>query len=166
MRKGAGALAMLLVAACGGPSPTAVPSGAPLLFEATAKGTNIYVCQRGDRAKWTLQEKTEETLFDSADHQIGVAVSTPYATRWQASDGSVISGQMVSREDTAHEDDLPVLLFTVAARQGTGMLSPVRSVRRVRNRGGTPPARDCAPPGTESKRPYSVVYQFYGAEAR
>lgn len=163
MKKRAALLAPLLLLAGCDDAPTAAPRGAALLFELTGKGTNTYYCRGGIDKKWDLQERTEETLLDRGGAQVGVAISTPYSTQWKAGDGSAILGEMAARSVVFHGDDLPDLLFTVATHSGTGRFSPVSSVRREHNSGGTPPARDCSPPGAEVKRPYSVTYLFYGA---
>ena len=162
MRKSATALALLLLAACEASSISA-PPGSVLLFEFTGKGVNTYTCRGGDGVKWAFQEKSDEALFDSAGRQVGTAIATPYSTQWKMNDGSTALAEITAKEGAFNGENLPDLLLDIKQRQGNGMLTPAQTVRRVYNRGGTPPANNCNQPGGEIKRPFSAVYQFYGA---
>ncbi len=160
MRKAAATLMLLVLAACGGESPTAAPKGAALLFEATARATNIYVC---DNAQWTLKQKGEEVLFDNGGGRIGTSSTTPYSTTWRGDDGSSIIGRAEARADGMGQGDTPVLKYAITSRQGAGRFTPVMTVRRVSSRCAAPSSRECSTPGSERQLNYAAGYQFYGA---
>jgi hypothetical protein len=161
--KQAAPLAALVLAACAEGSGIAPPTGAQLLLEATAKGTNVYSCEDRRGLTWILQEKTEETLYDSHDRPMGKARwNFPYSMRWQSNDGSVLVAQIDAREEGSAGVDIPSLLFKTVSHQGDGF-AKVQAVQRRQSRGGVPPGRDCPQKGIERRIDYSAVYGFYGA---
>ncbi len=164
VKKAVGALATLAVAACSDASAISPPKGAQLLFEATARGANVFSCEG---TRWVLKEKEEEALFDQDDRPMGRGIVSTYSMRWQANDGSVLLGQLAARQDREASNDIPSLLFTVTGHQGAGAFAPVQTVLRIRNVGGVPGSRDCTEVGAQRRAVYSALYQFYGpGEAR
>ena len=135
--------------------------GAPILFEATARGTYFYVCDNG---RWRLKDKEQEVLFDKAGQRIGTAANDIYTTQWKGDDGAAASGRLTAREKTDTPDDPPVFIYSVV-QKSAGQFAQAVTVRRSRPRGDGLSVRECRDAHAERKVAYSLTYTFYGAGA-
>lgn len=152
-------LALLGLGSCSDEPAHPTLKGAPILFEATARGTYTYDCDNG---QWRLKDKEQEVLFDQAGQRIGTAANDTYTTQWRADDGGAAKGQLEAREKILMPDDSPVFIYSIV-NKGTGRFAEVITVRRGRPRGDGLSVRECREARTERKVAYSLTYTFYGA---
>jgi hypothetical protein len=78
-------------------------------------------------------------------------------------DGSEVTGKAVAHVDSLDPDSIPWLLVNVVSHSGTGALSNVTTIQRVRTHGGKAPAEGCdaAHVNAETKTSYTADYYFY-----
>jgi hypothetical protein len=138
------------------------PPGATVVREVQAGGAQVYAC-RAEAAgafAWTLVGP-KAVLVNEDGSDFGTHSAGP---TWVATDGSSIVA------DGAHPlakgerpDSVPALLLAVKSSSGSGILTPVRFVRRSDTDGGLPPQTGCdaAHADTTIARHYSAVYTFY-----
>lgn len=143
------------------PDAIQAPSGEEVILLAHASGSQIYTCQAGADGKfaWALKGPDAE-LHDRKDKVIGEHVVGP---SWKLKDGSEVTGKMSAKVDALDQSSIPWLLLKVVSHSGTGLLSNVTTIQRVRTHGGQPPARGCdeAHKTAETKSSYTADYYFY-----
>ncbi|HEY5027555.1 MAG TPA: DUF3455 domain-containing protein [Candidatus Angelobacter sp.] len=144
------------------PDSIQAPAGEDLVFMASARGFQIYVCRpdADGRPAWTLKVP-EAGLFDEQGKLIGKHFGGP---TWQLNDGSQITGKMAAKVDAPDPRAIPWLLVTVTANSGSGALSGVTSIQRVNTVAGLAPAvSECTQQSgeVEFKSSYEADYYFY-----
>jgi hypothetical protein len=143
------------------PDNLKVPAGEELIWQAHATGFQIYTCQAGadQKLSWALKAP-DAKLLDAHGETIGQHYGGP---AWKASDGSEVTGKMAARHDAPDADSIPWLLVNVVGHSGSGLLSRVTTIQRLRTKGGVAPASGCeeSKKGTEVKVPYTADYYFY-----
>jgi len=146
--------------------PTAPASIQPsadeeLVLVAHASGFQIYVCRSDAEGKpaWTLKAP-EAQLFDEQGKAMGTHFGGP---TWRHNDGSQITGRMVAKAEAPDPQAIPWLLVTVTGHSGSGVLSGVTTIQRVKTVGGlAPTAGECTEASeVEFKSSYSADYYFY-----
>jgi hypothetical protein len=147
------------------PEKIKAPASERMILRAMASGSQIYTCQQSADGKytWTLKGPEAE-LRDEKRAVIGKHYAGP---TWKLNDGSEVTGKAVARVDSPESDSIPWLLVTATGHAGSGALSRVSSIQRIRTHGGQPPAGEqCGPGklGAEFKSSYSAEYVFYTAE--
>lgn len=162
------AAAAALLAGCAGTSTVAVPepikarSGETVAQIVPAKGVQIYECRTvKDKAgawEWGFIAPDAE-LFDTRGSKIGKHYAGP---KWEAADGSIVSGTLSSRADAPKSADIPWLLLNTTASGPQGSFSKVTGIQRVNTVGGVAPAMPCgaANVGTQARVPYTADYYF------
>ena len=141
----------------------AVPADQALAFLWTAKGVQIYACERSSadspRYEWHFKAP-EATLFDVRGRRRARHYDGP---TWQADDGSTVVGVVQARDVGPDPEAIPWLLLSVASNAGQGVLQGTLSVQRVHTAGGKAPASGCGPEqqGQELRVPYTAEYAFY-----
>jgi len=143
------------------PDAIQAPAGEEVVVYTHASGSQIYTCQATADGKfsWTLKGP-EADLHDRKDKVIGHHSAGP---TWKLSDGSEVTGKAAAHVDSLDPDSIPWLLVKVVSHAGTGALSSVTTIQRVRTHGGQPPAEGCDAPhqGDETKSAYTADYYFY-----
>ena len=143
------------------PDAIQAPAGEEVVLLAHATGSQIYTCQAAADGKfaWTLKAPDAE-LHDRKDKIIGQHSAGP---SWKLKDGSEVTGKAVAHVDSLDGQSVPWLLVKVVSHSGSGLLSRVTSIQRVRTHGGQPPAEGCdaAHANAETKSSYSADYYFY-----
>ena len=137
-----------------------VPAGERLVLRAEASGYQVYRCD-GASSQWTFVAP-EVKLFVQ-----GVVVGSHAAGPvWRYQDGSAVFGEVLAKAPSSNADSIPQLLLKAASREGTGLLSSVNYIQRLKTQGGTAPASGCdaAHIGAESRVAYSATYAFYAAK--
>jgi hypothetical protein len=143
------------------PDAIAAPAGEKVVLLAHATGSQIYTCQAGSDGKYAWVLKAPEAqLFDRKDKVIGEHSAGP---SWKLKDGSEVTGKATGKVDALDPSSIPWLLVKVVSHSGTGQLSNVSTIQRVRTHGGQPSAEGCdeAHKSTETKSSYSADYYFY-----
>lgn len=144
------------------PANLKAPEGEKVVFQAQARGSQIYLCQAGSDQSfsWVLKGPEAE-LFDATGSAVGHHSIGP---SWKHSDGSEVRGKVVARQDAPEPDAVPWLLLQATSHSGAGTLSGVTSIQRIHTTGGQPPKAgscDASALGKEIKSQYSAEYYFY-----
>ncbi len=143
------------------PDKIKVPAGEEPVLEVHATGAQIYVCQPGADGKpaWTLKAPDAE-LHDQQGGVIGHHFAGP---AWSLSDGSEVTGKAVAKVDSPDPNAIPWLLVSSTGHSGSGVLSRVTRIQRIRTNGGLPPAAECdaAKQNIEVRSAYTADYYFY-----
>ena len=141
------------------------PAGQVLALEARATGVQIYECKAAkddpSQFSWTLKAP-EADLKDRSGKPVGKHYAGP---TWEASDGSKVMGELVTKQDAPSAGAIPWLLLRAKSTSGNGVFSAIASIQRLKTSGGIAPAGGCdsSQTGKESRVPYSAVYLFYKA---
>jgi hypothetical protein len=140
-------------------STVAPPPDAPLLVEAQADGVQIYACEITDNGPVWVFKSPEANLFDAGGRQIGTHFTGP---RWKLADGSEVTGAPVAKVNAPVSGAIPWLLLQ--AKQGSGRLAAVTTIRRADTKGGLAPTTGCdaSHVGEQVRIRYSATYQFFG----
>ncbi len=121
-----------------------------------AEGAQIYECRADAEGKlvWQFREPVA-TLISN-----GVTVGRHYAgPAWELTDGSAVTGKVISRAPGATANDIPWLKLSVVSGRGNGKLSGATTIQRVDTKGGLK-AGPCEKTGELSSVPYSADYRF------
>jgi hypothetical protein len=147
-----GLVPALLLAACaapgtdgavGGPAPPAlglfsrirVPAGHEAVLQLSARGAQVFRCERVDGAYlWRFRQPDAE-LFDGEGRPAGRHGA---GFSFEHRDGSRLVGTLAAHDAAASADTLPWLLLSTRS-YGQGALAGVSYVQRVNTRGGMPP---------------------------
>jgi Protein of unknown function (DUF3455) len=141
------------------------PAGQVLALAARATGVQIYECKAAKDSpaqfSWTLKAP-EADLKDLSGKPVGKHYAGP---TWEASDGSKVLGELVTKQDAPAAGAIPWLLLRAKSTSGNGIFSAIASVQRLQTSGGSPPANGCdsSQAAKELRVPYSAVYRFYKA---
>ena len=139
----------------------APPAGARKLFEFSADGVQIYICEPKDQGLARVFDAPDAVLFDADGKRAGTHAKGP---SWTLADGSSIEGELSVKQPSPKQGAIPWLLLKVKSHQGKGKLDAVNYVRRMDTDGGTEPTEGCgaAHKGETARVPYSATYQFFG----
>jgi hypothetical protein len=140
------------VGAQGNQNSIEVPVGLSLLLKAKGEGVQVYGCVNGS---WILQAPTAD-LLDEQRRVIGRHYAGP---TWQLNDGSLVEGEVVSKQVPSETTSIPWLL--IKSVRGTGRLEAVQFIQRSETRGGIAPSGNCSQ-ATTVRVPYTAMYSFYG----
>lgn len=141
------------------------PAGQVLALAARGTGVQIYECKAGkddpSQFSWTLKGP-EADLKDLSGKPVGKHYAGP---TWEASDGSKVVGELVTKRDAPDATSIPWLLLRAKSTSGSGVFGAIASIQRLQTSGGIPPASGCdsSQSGKESRVKYSAVYRFYKA---
>lgn len=147
----------------------AVPSGSGrVVFHASAKGTQNYVCKAaavdsGASYAWSFVGP-EAALNDCHASAVGRHfASDAGAPEWQLVDGAYVVAHKAASAPTADDHSVPALLLSVDGHGGSAPFTEARYVQRVRTNGGVAPRGGCDATlaGTSQKVPYVAEYFFY-----
>ncbi|WOJ90823.1 DUF3455 domain-containing protein [Methylocapsa polymorpha] len=155
------ALSSLACVALAQEKPLAPPEGAKPLFELAARGVQVYVCEEKDKTyAWVFQEPAA-TLFDAEGQEVGTHSKGP---KWTLSDGSSVTGELVSKQASPQQGAVPWLLLDVKSHEGAGRLADAAYILRVNTRGGAEPDDGCeeSQKGETVRIRYSASYKFFG----
>jgi hypothetical protein len=140
------------------------PAGEKQRLRVSARGVQVYVCQRADGAApaWKFIEPEAE-LFDEQGRPFASHGAGP---SWQARDGSRIVGTVVAKVDAPRGDVIAWLLLRSRSSGGDGRLAGVTSVQRIHTDGGMAPTTACdeATLGQTARVPYTAQYTFFEAD--
>ena len=160
----------------GGPRPSAPPASAPASVPASAPanplakitppagsrpignfevvtGTQTYTCASGSFAGASVPEAVLAGPLGRIHHFGGPT--------WQSTrDQSAVTATKTDGIDVA--GSIPQLLLTVNSHTGSGLMSRVAYIQRLRTSGGAAPATACTD-GTKVAVPYRATYVFWAA---
>jgi uncharacterized protein DUF3455 len=165
-----------LIAGCAS-TPSVGPTAAPealrppanqvLALEARATGVQIYECtasrDQPGRYEWTFKAP-EADLYDETGRKVGKHYAGP---TWEALDGSKVVGEVKARDDGPDPNAIPWLLLAAKSTSGTGVLTQIKSVQRLRTVDGKAPSSPCGPANLQqvARVPYKAAYYFYAAKS-
>jgi Protein of unknown function (DUF3455) len=143
-----------------------VPSNQSLVFKATAKGVQVYICKAKAKSKtdfeWTLKAPSAD-LFNDQGLRLGKHYAGP---TWELQeDGSKVVGVVSAKVNAPQNDAIPLLLLKAKSQQGKGILGSVSWIQRLDTLGGKPPITGCdrTRQTAEVQVTYTASYYFYRA---
>ncbi|MGA8309816.1 MAG: DUF3455 domain-containing protein [Terriglobales bacterium] len=144
------------------PDKIKAPAGGELVLAAHATGFQIYSCQLNTDGQpaWLLKAPEAE-LRDNTDRVVGRHYAGP---TWKHSDGSEVTGKVLTKVDSPDADAIPWLLLTATNHSGRGTLAGVSTIQGIHTKGGQPPAAArCTSSNLDatSKSSYVADYYFY-----
>jgi len=137
------------------PDAIAAP-GESVVLSVHAEGAQVYECKAGGDGKlvWAFREPIATLLSE------GKTIGRHYAgPNWELADGSAVVGKVIGNAPGATAADIPWLKLEVAARRGSGVLTPVTTVQRINTHGGNLDGA-CDKAGEFKSAPYSAEYDF------
>jgi hypothetical protein len=135
-----------------------VPDGQDVVLRLTAKGAQVFRCER--------VEKTFEWRFRQPDAELFNAEGKPVGRHganfsFEHRDGSRLIGTVKAHDKAPTPDTLPWLLFSTRSF-GKGELSGITYVQRIDTLGGMPPPGCTAQEANRLLRvEFSAVFVFY-----
>ena len=135
------------------PDAIAAP-GETVVVTLHAEGAQVYECkaEAGGKLAWQFREPIATLLLD------GRTVGRHYAgPSWGHGDGSAV--KVAARAPGASPKDIPWLKLETTERRGTGLLSGVTTIQRVKTEGGTAEGA-CERAGAYLSVPYAAEYVF------
>jgi hypothetical protein len=139
------------------PLPGAIAApGETVVLSLHAEGAQVYQCKAGTDGKlnWVFREPIATLLLD--DKTVGRHYAGP---NWEYSDGSAVVGKVAASAPGAAPNDIPWLRLDVVSSRGSGVLSGVTTVQRIRTQGGKLEGA-CETAGVFRSVPYSADYVF------
>jgi len=153
------------------PPSIQVPAGNRLILHTYAKGVQIYICSQDatdtSRYTWAFVVPRASLYADSSYRQL---IGKHYFDAgknptWQNTDGSKVSGVKLQQAGSPDSNAIPWLLLKTSATNGTGVLTPVTFIQRIRTQGGKAPATaGSRQKGQTIEVPYTAEYLFYEKE--
>jgi len=147
------------------PASLQVPAGEVLFLQGHGVGSQIYECQASHddptHFDWVFKAP-EAQLFDRAGKPIITHSAGP---SWQATDGSIVVGDVVAKDNGPDPMAIPWLLLRAKSTSGNGPLSHTLSIQRLNTVGGKAPPGGCGASlvGSELRVHYAADYLFYSA---
>jgi hypothetical protein len=136
------------------------PKPAQVLLRTEAEGVQIYVCEvLNGTFEWRFKAP-EAALFD----ENGLQVATHFAgPSWQASDGSLVTGEVAAKAAAPAKDAIPWLLLKAKSHEGLGQFARVSYIQRTDTKGGSAPSSGCdsAHQGQAARIRYGATYTFF-----
>lgn len=146
------------------PQAVRVPAGQKqAMWTKTTGGQITYECrERPDMAgqsAWAFVGPVA-TLTDGSGKAVGKYFGPP--TTWQSNDGSSIGGKQVAVAPNA-SGNIPLQLVKTEGAAGSGAMSNVTYIQRLKTQGGVAPAAPCTMTNKGEKKivDYSADYVFY-----
>ena len=174
----ASVVAVSLLAACGSmstapmaysqaaiPAAVQVPAGNKVAMETVGVGEITYQCNaKKDMAgqfEWVFVGP-DAKLNDRSGKQVGKYFGPP--ATWESMDGSKLTGTQVAVAPSA-AGNIPYQLVKANPVMGSGAMTGVTYIQRVKTMGGVAPAMACAASNMGSKQivTYQADYIFYKA---
>jgi Protein of unknown function (DUF3455) len=138
------------------PAPAAItpPAGSrPIGSAVVVAGTQTYTCAAGSFAGASVPEAQLAGSVGRIHHFAGPT--------WQSTrDQSLVTATKTAGVDVS--GSIPQLLLTVNSHSGTGVMSRVAYIQRLRTSGGAAPAGACTD-GEKKAVPYRATYVFWSA---
>lgn len=147
------------------PVPDAVkaPSNESLVFTAMAIGAQVYRCDSiaPNKFDWVFKEPVAD-LFDANGVKIGRHYKSTGPT-WELDGGSKVICKKVGEAPSTVSGAIPWYLLEATDHGGTGALSKVTHVQRLKTQGGVKPSDPCdrSTAGKEKSVPYIATYYFF-----
>lgn len=146
------------------PEPVRVPAGQRVLMSTTGVGEITYECrEKKDMAgqhEWAFVAPVA-TLYGDGRKAVGKYYAGP---TWESSDGSKVTGKQVAVAP-AGAGNIPLQLVKADPANGSGAMSRVGYIQRLKTKGGVAPTEACdaATKGQKRTVSYEADYVFYGA---
>lgn len=141
------------------------PDGQRLTFQAHGVGFQVYSCASKDDGSLAWVLKGPDAKLQDRD---GKTVGKHYAgPTWEASDGSLVVGQVSATVPSPDAESVPWLLLRARKQEGAGVLSAVLSIQRLNTKGGKAPKSGCDSEHRDQsiRIPYEADYYFFSSAA-
>ncbi len=171
MRFGVFVTPVLLLAGCAVMAPPSaaipdalkVPATQSLKYVVEGQGVQIYVCRRSKESvasfAWEFTAP-EAQLKERSGQPFGRHFAGP---TWEALDGSRVTGRVEARDAGPDVAAIPWLLLSASSTSGSGKLTDVVSIQRLKTVGGQAPVSGCSADTVDQtvRVPYRAEYRFY-----
>ncbi len=147
------------------PVAVQVPAGNKVAMETVGVGEITYQCNAkkdmADQFEWVFVGP-DAKLNDRNGKQVGKYYGPP--ATWESMDGSKLTGAQVAVAPSA-AGNIPYQLVKANPVMGSGAMTGVTYIQRVKTMGGVAPAMACAASNMGSKQivKYQADYIFYKA---
>jgi hypothetical protein len=138
------------------PDAIAAAPGEMPVVTLQAQGAQVYECKAGKDGAlaWTFREPIASLFLN------GKTVGRHYAGPiWEHTDSSAVVAKLAGSAPGATPKDIPWLKLTVTEHRGSGVLSGVTAIQRIRTVGGTMSGA-CDTAGALHAAPYATDYVF------
>ncbi|MFG1997854.1 DUF3455 domain-containing protein [Spirillospora sp. NPDC048911] len=126
------------------------------------QGVQIYACtQQADGTFAFTQDNVRASLQRGISHFF-VNPGPAGPPKWQAPDGSAVTGSVISRTPNGAGNIAELDLAATQAGEPKGLLSRMNEILRLNTVGGVAPAGTCEP-GSKAEVPYRADYLFIDA---
>lgn len=135
---------------------TIMAPGETAVLTLRGTGAQIYQCAADPNGKlaWAFREPVATLTAE------GITVGRHYTgPTWELTDGSTVTGKATANAPGATPNDIPWLKLAVATHRGSGKLSSVTTIQRVRTEGGAASGA-CDSAGSLLSVPYAADYVF------
>jgi hypothetical protein len=139
------------------PLPDAIAApGETVVLSLHAEGAQVYECKADTAGKltWVFREPIATLML--GDKTVGRHYAGP---NWEHNDGSAVVGKVAASTAGATPNDIPWLRLDVVSSRGSGVLSGVTTVQRIRTQGGNLEGA-CETAGVFRSVPYAADYVF------
>jgi hypothetical protein len=138
------------------------PSGSTPVLQLTARGVQIFRCEKRDGAFVWVFRQPDAQLLDSSGKVVGRHGAS---FSFEHDDGSRLTATIVAYDDAPKSTDLRWLLMTTRSF-GKGAFDGVTHVQRIDTRGGMPPETCQASQANQILRvEFSAEFVFYRARS-
>jgi len=135
-----------------------VPGDSQPVLQLSARGVQIFRCEKRDGANTWVFRQPEAQLSDAAGKNVGRHGAN---FSFEHVDGSRLVATVAAYDDAPSDADLRWLLMTTRS-YGDGAFAGVTHVQRVNTRGGMPPSRcEAAQVGQVLRVDFSADFVFY-----
>ncbi len=145
------------------PAEVTPPAGNKAVMTLSATGDLTYECRavadKPGAFAWTFAGPNAK-LWDATKKEVGKYYAGP---TWESADGSKVTGKQLAVAPGA-AGAIPLQLVQAAPSTGTGAMSDVTYIQRLKTVGGiapTSPACAAANVGAKTTVPYSADYVFF-----
>jgi hypothetical protein len=144
------------------PPAVEVPNGHSVFMNANAEGATIRVCRaQGNAFAWSTPE-IDSTLRDARGPVVGRFYGMPMT--WEATDGSMVTGQVIATA-SAEGNDAAFQLIRANPATGQGAMRNISYIQRtaVAALGSNVASGDCtaARVGKTLRAPYRASFRFF-----
>jgi len=134
-----------------------VPDGHVHAFRVNAKGVQIY---EWSGTNWVFVAP-EARLFKEDQSVMGKHYKGTDGPAWEATDGSKVVGQVVTKADAYNSNSIPHLLLKAVSTSKSGTFANITYIQRVDTEGGLAPIKPGTKVGETARVTYCAVYAFY-----
>ncbi len=154
-------MSVALVTLIVGSSSVVRAEGHPVI-QLRGVGTQVYACAPAPTGYAWKFKAPDASLTNMGGVVEGHHFAGP---SWQATDGSMVVGEVLVSAPAPEPTSIPWLLLRAKSHRGSGSFASVGYIARTQTEGGMPPASGCDArhAGLETKVSYRAIYTLFPA---